>query len=67
MKKKKASKAKASYKELRAAQHTDKPSAEKMGTKTNDNGGPTNRADEALKHMMSHKPSGWKQTSRRTK
>jgi hypothetical protein len=65
MKKKKSSKAKASFKETR--KHTDKPSAEKMETKTNDNGGSPNRADEALKHMTSHKPSGWKQTSRRTK
>lgn len=65
--KKKSKKAKASYKELRKAQHTDKPMAEKMETKTNDNGGSPNRADEALKHMTSHKPTGLKQTSRRTK
>ena len=67
MKKKKSSKAKASYKEIRKAQHTDKPKAEKMETSTNDNHGSTNRADDALKHMTSHKPSGWKQTSRRNK
>ena len=64
--KKKSKKAKASFKESRKAQHTDKPKAEKMETKTNDNGG-SNRADDALKHMMNHKPAGMKQTSRRTK
>ena len=67
MKKKKSSKSKTSFKETRAAQHTDKPKAEKMDTSTNDNHGSTNRADDALKHMMNHKPTGMKQTSRRTK
>jgi hypothetical protein len=65
MKKKKSSKAKASYKESR--KHTDNPKAEKMESRTNNNGGPENRADDALKHMMSHKPAGMRQTSRRTK
>jgi len=65
--KKKSKKSKASFKESRAAQHTDKPKAEKMTTMTNDNVGPSNRADDVLKSMTSHKPSGWKQTSRRTK
>jgi hypothetical protein len=65
MKKKKSSKAKASYKMSR--NHTDNPKAEKLESRTNNNGGPENRADSELKHMMNHKPTGMRQTSRRTK
>lgn len=46
---------------------TDKPKAESIHSGTNRNPGPENRADSALKHMMSHKPMGFKQSDRRKK
>lgn len=47
--------------------YTDKPSAEKFSTASNKVAGPTNRADDILKTMMSSKPAGMKQVGRRTK
>ena len=65
MKKKGKKKVGASFKQ--AKKHTDKPEAEKMSTASNDSPGPKNRADDELKHLMTHKPSGMRQVSRRTK
>lgn len=50
--------------------HSDKLSAYKSGSQdltTNTTGGPTNRADSELKHLMTHKPSGMAQANRRRK
>lgn len=47
--------------------YTDKPSADKLNMASNKVAGPTNRADDVLKTMMSNKPAGMKQVGRRTK
>lgn len=63
MKKKKT--AKPSFRKSR--KHTDKPPRESIHSSTNQNSGPANPADEALRHMMKYKPAGLKQTQRQKK
>jgi hypothetical protein len=68
MKKKVEKKSKASFQDKQT--HSDKLSAYKagsLGTDTNRTGGPTNRADNELKSMMTRKPSGLAQSNRRKK
>ena len=68
MKTKKSRKSKASFQQKNV--HSDKLSAYKEGamdTSSNKSGGPTNRADSELSHMMSKHPMGMNQKNRRTK